>query len=198
MSPVESSLPYTASPCHRICLYGGAGIGKSALAAHLYDRMKCLGLKCELVTEAIKPLAYAGRAPTEWENFDNIFAGQLKREREFLEHGVPVISCSPLWLQAFYMMHHHCLRPLPAVEAACQAFEEQYPARHIFLKRGSWVYQQEGRYETEDQAIGIDTEIQEYVYRCLPFEAKRDRTLQGVSAGSRDSIFEWATRGFAK
>jgi hypothetical protein len=140
----------------RICLYGGAGIGKSVLASWLFYKLKQQHISVELINEYIKQWAWEGRKP---ESFDQmyIFAKQLRQEDILVRRGVHIVTDSPLPLQLAYAKQQNC----PFYEdllSLCKKFDKDHPAVHILLKRTA-PFDAEGRYETYSQAVQMDYNI---------------------------------------
>ncbi len=98
--------------------YGGAGIGKSTIAADIFSKLKRMGHKTELVGEFAKWLWYQN-APDIISDQLYLFAEQLHRLKTLEHYGVEYAVCdSPLPLniiynrepdEAFdsYVMHEH-------------------------------------------------------------------------------------------
>ncbi len=139
----------------RICLYGGAGIGKSTLALWLTASMKEMGLNVEYIDEWIKQWAYEKRQIKGWDQYE-VFSRQLHKEASKLQHGVDhVVTDSPLFMQIAYMNRNKA--PYADIcTQACHLFEEHFPALHILLLRGGFEYRQDGRWENYEQAVEMD------------------------------------------
>jgi hypothetical protein len=146
----------------RICLYGGPGVGKSALASWLFSQIKMIRptIDVELVSEYIKGWAWEKRVPISWDQL-YIFGKQLHQEDKVLRHNVHIVSDSPLLLQIAYIQKQdnefaqECL-------SLCSKFDKKYPALHIKLRR-TVPYNPEGRYENLQQAIEMDSRITKLV-----------------------------------
>lgn len=82
-----------------INLFAGPGAGKSTTAADLFRLMKNRGVKCELVTEYAKDLAYEG-APLDNQLY--VLAKQDSRQRRLVGKVDYVITDSPLPLSLVY------------------------------------------------------------------------------------------------
>ena len=85
-----------------INFYGGAGIGKSTIAADVFSKLKRKGYKTELVGEYAKWLWYQN-ATDIVEDQLYLFAEQAHRTRTFEKYGVDFTVCdSPLPLNIIY------------------------------------------------------------------------------------------------
>lgn len=146
----------------RICLWAGAGAGKSTLASGVFYKLKCLNLNVELISEYIKTWAYEGKVP---KSFDQLFilANQLRSEDIVFQNGVKhIITDSPVLMQVFYSRHHKFPLWQQCLDIA-KKFEESYPSLNIFLDRADIAYNPHGRYETESQAREIDEQMKEWI-----------------------------------
>lgn len=143
----------------RINLYSGPGVGKSLLAAYLFDSLARCGLRIELTREAIKPMAYRRQVPDDWGNKD-VFDAQLQAERDWLEGGVPhLVTDSPLLLGCYYMAARSAA-PTDGCLDHARRWERQHPSLNLFLKRSDLIgYQQAGRYQDRKEADRIDAAL---------------------------------------
>ena len=139
-----------------INLYGGPGTGKSTTAAGLFHYMKLMGLKCELITEFAKDLAYEDRIHTDQLL---IFSEQYARMARVKDKVDYAISDSPLLLSHIYAKGTHW-ENIHFHELVRYANDFLGHQEHIFLKRIK-PYHRYGRVQTERQAIELDTLIQE-------------------------------------
>jgi len=144
-------------------LLGGPGCGKSTLAAELFYRMKRRGVKVELVREWVKKWAWEDRKIKNTDQYI-IFASQLEEEKVLYGKVDYIITDSPIYVSPFYAWHYTGNTDL--IQAMDVAYElaERYP---FFLSREK-AYQQEGRYETEEQARDVDREMKEFMYTYGP------------------------------
>ncbi len=166
----------------RINLYAGPGAGKSLVAAWLYDRLRIAGVRAELVREAIKPSAYAGKLPGEWEAID-FFTAQLQAERQWLNVGVPhVVTDSPLLLACYYQAMTDCPEADGCLTHA-RKFAERHPSVDVFLLRDDgFGYDAAGRYQDEAQSRLIDGEI-------MTFLVREGVSFVTVPVGDRETLF---------
>lgn len=153
----------------RICLFGGPGCGKSTMAADVFVKLKKSGYSIELINEYIKSWAYEKK---QLQTFDQvyIFAKQQRLEDRVLRTGVNhIVTDSPLFLQCFYAAKHQSLCSNELLSIA-KTFEQMYSSINVFVKRNQTPYQQQGRYETENQAIEIDFALKNFLnFLSIPF-----------------------------
>ena len=166
----------------RINLLSGPGTGKSTAAAYLFYRLKELGKRVEYIQEYVKEWAYEGRKITSFDQL-YIFAKQLRREDLVLGKGVDiVVTDSPLYLALSYMIKYGF--PCPeSLESVVRIFDEKYPPLNILLVRSDGSYEQEGRYETPEEAVVMDEMIRAHlVSRGLEFHEIAHHDLKGLYA----------------
>ena len=84
-----------------INLFGGAGVGKSTLAAHTFYNMKCLELNCEIVTEYAKDLVWK-EAHKVLTDEVYVFAKQHHRIKMVADKVDYVVTDSPIILPIVY------------------------------------------------------------------------------------------------
>lgn len=146
----------------RISLFGGPGSGKSSTSAFLFSELKARGFSIEIVTEYIKFWTYISRKP---ESFDSVYcmAKQLHKEDTILRGQTKLtITDSPLMLQCFYSWYHNEHGSVPMEELEKEV-EEIYPSLNIFLTRGDYVYDNNGRYENFEQAKQVDVSLRAFL-----------------------------------
>lgn len=135
-----------------INLFGGAGVGKSTLMAEIFTKLKVKGYDCEMVTEFAKDLV--------WEKRDETFKDELyifakQNHRLFRVSGKVdvIVTDRPLLLTNAYNQHDKELCDL------CLKTFNQYNNLNFLLERRT-VYQENGRLQSEEEAIQIDKTIQ--------------------------------------
>jgi len=149
-----------------VCLYGGPGSGKSTICSGLFFEAKLHGINVEMNREYIKEWVWEGRGikPGDQTYF---FSKQARKERLYMENGIDlIITDSPLVLTHFYGMKYDkfeqenntSLVMLKHHHEICKYYG--YKVDHYFIKRVG-KYNQEGRYQTEEEAIKIDLEIKD-------------------------------------
>lgn len=142
----------------RICLFSGAGGGKSITATNVRAQLGFKGYDIELVEEVIKEWTYIPRIPA---GCDGLYlqASQIQKEDIRLRTGVDlIVTDSPIALAYFYALHYKS----PLREEMCsitKEFEKLYPSINIFVNRKDEFYSETGRYETLEEAKEIDVQI---------------------------------------
>lgn len=133
-------------------LFGGAGIGKSTVAAGIFYSLKRMQTSCELVTEFAKDMV--------WEKHDNmlqdqimVFAQQHRRIDRLRGEVDVVVTDSPFIMGICYSDGRYNALPTLIVEAW-----NSFNNLNIVLER-STKYEQKGRVQTEQQAIEKDQQI---------------------------------------
>ena len=144
-----------------VYLYGGPGTGKSTTAAELFAKAKKAGVNAELVREYIKDWVWEGR---EVKPGDQVYiaAKQSRKERVCFRDVDLIISDSPMYLAQFYEEKyddtHHVCRHI--IEKHVEVAEQHgFEFVHVLLKRTK-AYNPAGRFQTEEEAIEIDEEIE--------------------------------------
>ena len=140
-----------------INLFGGPGVGKSTAAAELFARFKKQGKSVELVTEFAKDLVWENRQSTleiqpyvSMKQFRNL--ARLKGKVDY------VITDSPIIKDSVYARRYATDLPQDYHNLLFFLHENLGDSINILLTR-EHVYDSEGRYQTEDQAIEIDREL---------------------------------------
>lgn len=147
----------------RINLFGGPGVGKSTLAARLYARLKSNGKYPELVREDVKQWAYEQRFICPWDCI-GVFGRQLDAEQRLLQLDIkPIITDSPLALVGFYSQVVHKCPAHEELRGICRQFDKTYPTLNFFVRRPERAYSTGGRYQTEEEAIALDKNIEDYI-----------------------------------
>lgn len=155
-----------------INLFAGPGAGKSTLAAEIFHKLKTYGRSVELVREYVKDWAWEGRKIKPFDQF-YITAQQFKRESVLYGKVDYIITDSPVVLGSFYEEYYQNSEILwPSIERLMKDLDSQKITRHcnFFISRNK-KYVHSGRFETEDQARAIDTELSIWLKKKgIPFE----------------------------
>jgi hypothetical protein len=146
-----------------ISLYGGPGAGKSTSAAYLYYLLKAAGENVELVREYVKDWAWEGR---KIDTYDQIyFLGKQIRKESMLFGKVKwLVTDSPIFMNLYYASIYCTPLLSEGVRAAVLAFynqtlEDGLKHYHVLLHRTN-PYSQDGRYQTEAEALQIDDGVE--------------------------------------
>jgi nicotinamide riboside kinase len=173
----------------RVSLYGGAGCGKSTLAAKIFYDLKIAGVNAELVQEYVKEWAITGREITPFDQL-TIFANQLRREEVLLRNGVEVvITDSPVYLPIYYSKLYG-FREYSSLATVAKWFDETYESLNIFLNRKGIEYKQEGRYEDYEQALENDKKIISMLEEFeIPYVEMEAQDGDGISNLIRERLY---------
>lgn len=139
-----------------INFYGGAGIGKSTIAADIYSRLKRMGFKTELVGEFAKWLWYQN-ATDIVEDQLYLFAEQAHRTRTLDKYGIDFAVCdSPLPLNIIYNRE-----PTDAFDAlVIQEFNRYENINYLLQRNDEFISSMDGRKETAlEQAKEKDRQV---------------------------------------
>jgi hypothetical protein len=146
-----------------VSLYGGPGAGKSTSAAYMYYLLKAAGENAELVREYVKDWAWEGR---KIDTYDQIyFLGKQIRKESMLFGKVKwLVTDSPIFMNLYYASIYCTPLLSEGVRAAVLAFynqtlEDGHKHYHVLLHRTN-PYSQEGRYQTEEEALQIDDGVE--------------------------------------
>ena len=161
-----------------INFFGGAGVGKSTIAAELFAKMKKNNYKVELIHEVAKDLVWEEAFHIFGEQ-DYIFALQHRLTRRLTRHDIDyAIVDSSILLSLFYMPWDFPITFKPFVE---EVFES-YDNINIILDRNLAIpYIQAGRNESEEQAKAVDEQISRFFDFDRPLW-KKHHVLAGETA----------------
>lgn len=141
-----------------INLFAGPGCGKSTTAAALFALMKRQGLNVEMITEFAKDLVWTERNK---ELGDQIYIfgkmyHKLWRLRDKVDY---VINDSPLPFCCYYDREG-----IPYFKELVMSAFNSFVNINFVLER-CFPYQQEGRYQTEEEAVKVHYEIMQMVHQ---------------------------------
>lgn len=150
-------------------LFGGPGCGKSTMAALLFAELKMAGQTCELVFEYAKELVWAG----DLERLkDQAHIARSQYAALKLRQGKTrfVVTDGPLANSLYYLHAYPHVSDTEKTEAEVLAWLQEFPSLNLFLRRGDFRYEQEGRYQDEATARGMDADIWDRLNTHLVFE----------------------------
>lgn len=168
-------------------LYGGPCTGKSATAATTFATLKIRGCSAELITEYVKDWAYLQRQIGPLDQF-YLFGKQLHRESRLYGKVATLVTDSPIGVSAYYASRYAAPEIGQAIKSAHQAVRAQGLTRFVdvWLNRVG-PYQQEGRYETEEEALDVDRKMKEFLTGTLGIQ------LHTCDAGDIETLIKLAT-----
>ena len=140
-----------------ICVnfYGGAGVGKSTLAAMVFAALKIKGIRCDLVGEFAKELVY-DRAYNIMSDQPYLFAEQAHRMTRMKKYGVQVAICdSPLLLTMAYNPNPNNGR----FNALVEETYKDYDNMDYFLLRNEEFWKKDKRSGDITRATQMDKKI---------------------------------------
>lgn len=150
-----------------INLWGAPCVGKSTTAAGLFNAMKMIGVRVELVTEYAKDLTYA-KDYGSLENQLILLANQDQRLRRLEGQVDWAITDSPLPLGLAYITPEYEDWLPGAILGAYDRYDN-----YDFLLRRSKPYQTYGRNQTEAEALALDVTIKDLFERATDSEDGR-------------------------
>jgi predicted ATPase len=140
-----------------INLFGGPGVGKSTLASEIFSHLKKEGHRVELVTEFAKDLVWENRQSTlaiqpyvSAKQYRNLT--RLKGQVEY------VVTDSPILKDSVYARRYAPKLPQAYHDLLAFMHEDLGASINILLSR-KFSYREEGRYQTEAQAVSIDQDL---------------------------------------
>jgi energy-coupling factor transporter ATP-binding protein EcfA2 len=153
-------------------IWGRPCSGKSTLAAALFNIMKSLDQKVELVTEYAKDLTYEKNFGT-LENQLKVFAEQDARLRRLEGQVEWAITDSPLGLGEVYMTDEYSSWLPDAMRGAYHRYDNWDVWVHGVKK-----YQQYGRTQSEPAALALDAEIKA-IYKAYTWHGENTFSVEG-------------------
>jgi nicotinamide riboside kinase len=139
---------------------GGAGIGKSTMAALTFAELKSMHFKTEYVQEYAKMLVYK----REFETLDNqylVSSEQYKMLKAVDGQVEYICSDSPLIIGLFYNRDYDTnVCNVEKTEAMILSKIKEFDNIYIYLERNNeYPFEKEGRVHDEEQSIAIDTKL---------------------------------------
>lgn len=139
---------------------GGPGSGKTVNATLTFAQLKLLHCVAEYVNEYAKKLVWLG----DFESLSNQYQVSLKQFRllNVMNGKVKYIVTDACLLHGLYYNknYENNVSNVKKTEEKIWECYNKFKNINIFLVRGSWPYEQEGRYQTEHLAKKIDSELE--------------------------------------
>lgn len=153
LNNIDITEPISKNPLV-VNLLGGPATGKSTGAAYIFAKLKMSGVNAELVTEFAKDKAWEHNEKAV-KNQAYVFGEQCYRMYRCADEVDVIITDSPLLLSIIY---NHDPRLTENFNKSVMDTFNSYNNLNIFLKRIK-EYNPNGRFQTRDEAIAIDSEI---------------------------------------
>lgn len=165
-------------------LFGGPGTGKSTGAAYIFSKLKMLGVNAELVTEFAKDKVWEDtHAP--FENQLYMLAKQYFRITRCENKVDIIVTDSPLILSLIYNCDHN--RFDESFEKLTWHLFNYYNNFNVMLRRVK-PYSSVGRFQTEDEAKGLDNDIQTLLDTNHVQYEEYDATEEGYDCIVKDIV----------
>lgn len=148
----------------RINFLAGPGAGKSTTAAWLFSEMKTKHYSVELITEYVKSWATQQRKVAPFDQV-YLFGKQMQYEYRFLNVGIKnIVTDSPLVLSCIYSdVYYPELKIGEKLWPVLNEYDRMYPCVNIYLERKDKRYNQEGRYQSYEEAKKIDQVVKDFI-----------------------------------
>ena len=143
-----------------INLISGPGAGKTTTASLLFAHLKLEGRIVEYVGEYAKKLVWMNN----FEALNDQYLVSMKQYKLFqaIQGKVEfIVTDASLLHGIYYNTYYEANVSNPAkTEAKIWEYYRSFENINIFVERGSYTYEQAGRYQTESEARQIDTAIE--------------------------------------
>lgn len=150
-----------------INIFAGPGVGKTTIASELFLNLKIKGIDAELALEYAKELVFDKRMDILKCDQLYIFAKQNRRLLRLMGDAEFVITDAPLPLTMYYFNQETNIYDEDIFKKLVMDTFNKYPNYNILLKRNmNFKYQEVGRYQTEEQAVQMDYEIEKFLKSC--------------------------------
>lgn len=147
-------------------IIGGPGSGKTSNAAFLYYKLKLKGRNVEYINEYAKKLVWL----KDFETLNDQYLVSIKQFRLFkaMQDKVQFIVTDACLLHGIYYNRYYPDNVSNVDKTQKQILEwySMFNNINIFLVRGSFPYEQAGRYQTEVEAKKIDSHMEDILIEC--------------------------------
>lgn len=146
-----------------INLLGGPGTSKSTVAAELYAKMKRKYMNVEMVREVAKEWAWSGRQIGPFEQIA-IIGEQIQKESSLFGKVKYIVTDSPVLLGAVYADENHGISFMSNTVKNYYNFCEEKKVKHLNFVLPPFIdYDEEGRFESRDDAMYMHYFIMQYL-----------------------------------
>lgn len=144
------------SQTYVINFISGPGSGKSTFSALLYAKLKLRGYVVEYIQEFAKTLVWT----KDFETLNNqyyVSNRQYKLLKQMVGSVQFIVTDAPLVHGLYYNRHNvHNSSNIEKTERFILEHYHEFNNINIFLERGNFPYEQQGRIETEEESKEID------------------------------------------
>jgi hypothetical protein len=143
-----------------INLIGSPGVGKSVIAAYLFAELKMKGYTVEYVPEYVKSLVWKGDLETIKNQY--YVSSQQYNLLKAVDGKVDyIVTDGSLFLGLYYNRHwKDNVSDIEKTELRIKDYLSQFDNRYIFLKRGDFKYEKEGRIHSESESWKIQDDLE--------------------------------------
>lgn len=152
---------------------GSPGSGKTTMAALIFADLKMRGHLSELVQEYVKHLVWKGDIETIMNQY---FVSKKQYELFKNVNGkVDFIVTDGSLIHGLYYNQSHAgnVSNVEKTDKKIKEYINEFENVFVFLERGSWQYEKEGRIHTEEQSVVISNELKKLLndlnvpYKCF-------------------------------
>ncbi len=161
-----------------INLIGGPGCGKSLMSCLLFSELKIRGYVVEYAQEYVKKLIWKNDIQI-LNNQHYIITKQYKLINELNNHVEFIITDSPILLGLYYNRHNkNNICDIQKTEEEIKKYISEFNNINVFIERGLYKFEQQGRIHTEDESKNIDIKLlnilDELDYQYSSFKSSKD------------------------
>lgn len=154
-----------------INLIGSPGVGKSVIAAILFAELKMKGYTVEYVPEYVKSLVWKGDLETIQNQF-YVSTQQYKLLKAVKGKVDYIVTDGSLFLGLYYNRHwEDNVSDIEKTEIKIKDYLSEFTNHFIFLKRGDFKYEKEGRIHSEEESWRIQDDL-EYLLKIEGIDYK--------------------------
>lgn len=143
-----------------INLIGAPGVGKTIFSALIFAELKIKGYTAEYVPEFVKSLVWKGDIETIHNQY-YVSTRQYALLKAVNNKVQFIVTDGSLFLGIYY--NRHWKENVSNVEKTDRRIKEylsEFNNQYIFLKRGDFKFEQEGRIHTNEQSWSIQDELE--------------------------------------
>lgn len=143
-----------------INLIGSPGVGKSVIAAMLFAELKIRGYTVEYVPEYVKSLVWKGDLETI-KNQYYVSMQQYKLLKAVNGKVDYIVTDGSLFLGLYYNRHWpDNVSDIEKTDSRIKEYLSEFSNVYIYLKRGDFNYEREGRIHSEEESWKIQDDLE--------------------------------------